>query len=210
MKMITENKNKMVYENKMENKNKIGNENNNEKGNKNKNKNENKTENGNKNESKMLISLVSGYKYFLGCLTVEIFPIGIFSYFGVYIRVTIINKIISQEMNLNNNYSDPYHISLLSPLFSNNHFIPNLIGCYIISILYHNKNNITKKCGNALYVGMCAGLCGCLTTFSSWIYESAEDMFVINVLTTIIIMVNKILILICVIVVLILIHTFIS
>ena len=108
------------------------------------------------------------------------------------------------------NYSYPYHISLLSPLFSNNHFIPNLIGCYIISILYHNKNNITKKYGNALYVGMCTGLCGCVTTFSSWIYESAEDMFVINVLTTIIIMVSKILILICVIVVLILIYTFVS
>jgi fluoride ion exporter CrcB/FEX len=103
-------------------------------------------------------------------LIADICAITVFSYLGVFLRVIITSRLQS------NTLSSEVPIVYRHFLY-NSHFAPNLLGCFIIAILFNLKRNILALAPMALYTGMTTGFCGSLTTFSSWAYSIAQDMF---------------------------------
>ena len=116
-------------------------------------------------------------------LIADICAITVFSYLGVFLRVIITSRLQS------NTLSSEVPIVYRHFLY-NSHFTPNLLGCFIIAVLFNLKRNILALAPMALYTGMTTGFCGSLTTFSSWAYSIAQDMFSAGVTASIVLLVR--------------------
>ena len=102
-------------------------------------------------------------------LIAEVCAITVCSYLGVFLRV-----IITRQLKTNT-LTDEVPI-VYRHFLHNSHFAPNIMGCFIIAVLFTLKRKILALAPMALYTGMTTGFCGSLTTFSSWAYSIAQDI----------------------------------
>ena len=102
-------------------------------------------------------------------LIAEVCAITVCSYLGVFLRVIITLQLKTNAL------TDEVPI-VYKHFLHNSHFAPNLLGCFIIAVLFTLKRRILALVPMALYSGMTTGFCGSLTTFSSWAYSIGQDI----------------------------------
>jgi fluoride ion exporter CrcB/FEX len=125
--------------------------------------------------------------------TPDVFAIAIFSYLGVLMRILITSK-----LDLNNSSSTEKEevFCLYTSLFNNTYFVPNILGTFIIGFFSRKKEFFFRTPGpyfyQSFYTGVSTGFCGSLTTFSSWAFSIAENMFEIGILESIVLVVREI------------------
>jgi hypothetical protein len=94
------------------------------------------------------------FEFFKDLVRPEIFAIGIFAYFGVFIR-GLISRALTNSLVVRNTVAiqqfQEQEFFLL--LFYNSYFISNIVGCCIIGFLVRRKENIVKYLGEPLYTG---------------------------------------------------------
>jgi fluoride ion exporter CrcB/FEX len=91
----------------------------------------------------------------------EFFAVGLSAFLGVYIRVAIEDYFNSASYSGNHGW-------LGTLFYSNTYLVPNFIGCFIMSVCVANMKAITDVSA-PLYKFLTTGLCGCITTYSSWL-----------------------------------------
>ena len=102
-------------------------------------------------------------------LIAEVCAITVCSYLGVFLRVIITLQLKTNAL------TDEVPI-VYKHFLHNSHFAPNLLGCFIMAVLFTLKRRILALVPMALYSGMTTGFCGSLTTFSSWAYSIGQDI----------------------------------
>ena len=121
-------------------------------------------------------------------ITSDVCAIALFSYVGVLARVKITGHLFSVRHLLCDKEA------IFDLLFYNSYFVPNIIGCFLIAIFQHQKSKVLHSAISSLYlsfyVGTITGFCGSLTTFSSWAFSVAVNMFDIGVLASLVLMVR--------------------
>lgn len=121
-------------------------------------------------------------------ITSDVCAIALFSYLGVLARVKITGHLFPARHILSDEEAFFY------PLFYNSYFVPNIIGCFFIAIFQHQKSKVIHSALSPLYLSFCVGaitgFCGSLTTFSSWAFSIAVNMFDIGVLASLVLMVR--------------------
>ena len=119
--------------------------------------------------------------------TPELFAIAVFSYLGVFIRILVTIDLGSS--------SDKEDYCLYRSLFKNTYFVPNILGTFIIGLLFKTKDFFFRSPAPSnypsFYIGAVTGFCGSLTTFSSWAYFIAENVFSIGTLESVVLAVRK-------------------
>lgn len=103
----------------------------------------------------------------------EFFAVGIFAFLGVAIRVGIENAFVDSST-----VDDPStgYGPFKQMFYTQNYLLPNFLGCFIMAIAIVNTQRITKISA-PLYKGISTGLCGSITTFSSWINGAVCCLF---------------------------------
>ena len=142
-----------------------------------------------KNKQVVMRHLKTGYNFTRSAITSEVLAIGVWAYFGVFVRVAVTQHLKSRS-------PPPLHsverVQLFDILLDNNYFLPNILGCFIIALLHSRKESIINHYKQqTLYTGIVTGFCGCLTTFSSWVYGIAIDTFDIGVLSSAFLLVRR-------------------
>lgn len=121
--------------------------------------------------------------------TPDVFAIAVFSYLGVLIRI-----LVTSNLDLRNSNEEEAVYCLYTSLFKNTYFVPNILGSFIIGFLSRKKDIFFITPGpssyQSFYIGASTGFCGSLTTFSSWAFSIAENMFVIGTLESIVLAVR--------------------
>lgn len=121
--------------------------------------------------------------------TPDVFAIAFFSYLGVLIRI-----LVTSNLDLRNSNAKEAEYCLYPSLFKNTYFVPNILGTFIIGFLSRKKGIFFRTPGpssyQSFYTGVSTGFCGSLTTFSSWAFSIAENMFVIGILESIVLAVR--------------------
>ena len=109
--------------------------------------------------------IVAKFNFWLSC---EFFAVGVFAFLGVAIRVGIENAFLNMSA-----VGDPSSGfgPFMQMFYTQNFLIPNFLGCFIMAVAIVNTARISKI-SVPLYKGISTGLCGSITTFSSWINGS--------------------------------------
>lgn len=122
--------------------------------------------------------------------TPDVFAIAVFSYLGVLIRI-----LITSNLDIGNSGEKEVVYCLYTSLFKNSYFVPNILGTFIIGFFSRKKDFFFRTPGlssyQSFYTGVTTGLCGSLTTFSSWAFSIAENMFEIGTLESIVLAVRE-------------------
>lgn len=93
-------------------------------------------------------------EFFQDLVRPEIFAIGFFAYFGAFIRLLITKSIsVSLEGRSTEAIQQFQEHGFFLILFYNNYFVPNIVGCFIVAVLFHRKEIIIKHLGEPLYTG---------------------------------------------------------
>jgi hypothetical protein len=96
----------------------------------------------------------SVFEFFKDLVRPEIFAIGIFAYFGVFVRGLISRSLTDSLVDRRPVAIQQFQEQgFLLLLFYNSYFIPNIVGCCIIGFLVRRKVNIVKYLGEPLYTG---------------------------------------------------------
>ena len=107
----------------------------------------------------------------------EFFAVGLSAFLGVYVRVMIQNQ-LDGSGSAGPGVSDcssgtgPF----MQMFFSQTYLIPNFLGCFIMSFCIVNMKSITDI-SVPLYKALTTGLCGCITTFSTWMNAAVNCSF---------------------------------
>jgi fluoride ion exporter CrcB/FEX len=91
----------------------------------------------------------------------EFFAVGLSAFAGVGIRVAIENYFADHMYTVSFG-------AFTNLFFTSSYLTPNLIGCFIMSVCIANMKALTDV-GTPLYKFLTTGLCGCITTYSSWL-----------------------------------------
>lgn len=104
-------------------------------------------------------------------LCADFFAVGTGSFLGVLIRVGLSN-IVANARSKNPANTNPSTESFDEQTF----LVTNCIGCFIMAftVTYSEKLNSFSP---ALYKYLTTGLCGCITTFSSWMNGAIRQSF---------------------------------
>lgn len=103
-------------------------------------------------------------------LSAEFYSIGFSAFFGVAIRDALTNY-FSQSYNC----ASPSGCFMLE-FFTETYLVPNFLGCFIMAYCIHNTKTITGV-STPLFKALTTGLCGCITTFSSWMNGAVDRLF---------------------------------
>lgn len=121
-------------------------------------------------------------------ITTDVCAIAVSSYIGVLARVQITSHLLLSSDLLDDEKA------IFCQLFCNSYFVPNVIGCFLIAIFQHQKSKVLDSEISPLYLslhtGAVTGFCGSLTTFSSWAFSIAMDMFDMGVFASLVLMVR--------------------
>lgn len=98
----------------------------------------------------------------------EFFAVGLFSFLGVFIRIQLSTALTQYQDHTLGSYSS---IFTTQP-----YLISNVLGCFLIAVLTSNKDALSSY-SLACYTGLTSGLCGSLTTFSSWMVTNFDALF---------------------------------
>ena len=107
-------------------------------------------------------------------LTPEFFAIGLSSFLGVAIRV-IITKQLESRSEIPKNPNTGYG-PFIQMFYAQTYLIPNMLGCFIMSFCVAHTKSISDV-SVPLFKFLTTGLCGCITTFSSWISIGVFQVF---------------------------------
>lgn len=105
----------------------------------------------------------------------EFFAVGIFSFAGVAVRVGITN-----EFAVNHGVSSDYAMTTYGPylqlFYTQSYLLPNFIGCFVMGICMKEVVFLNNR-SKGLCKGLTTGLCGSITTFSSWVNGAIYQTF---------------------------------
>lgn len=104
----------------------------------------------------------------------EALSVGIFAYFGVAIRYAIVSSMRRYESG-SVSCTEPID-SYISIFQTHSYILPNIFGSLLMGVLVSRSSDIVKL-DEALYKGLTTGLCGCITTFSTWMVSSVYKPF---------------------------------
>lgn len=94
------------------------------------------------------------FQFFKDLVRPEIFAIGTFAYFGVFIRGLLSRGLSDSLIGRNTVAIQQFQEQgFFFLLFYNSYFIPNIVGCCIIGFLVRRKEDIVKHLGEPLYTG---------------------------------------------------------
>ena len=98
----------------------------------------------------------------------EFYAVGVSAFVGVAIRVALENFFAGKSTTDKGNFIDIF--------FQNTYLVPNLIGSFIMAVCIANMKQITDV-STPLYKFLTTGLCGCITTYSSWMNGVLDSSF---------------------------------
>lgn len=112
--------------------------------------------------------------YFLNLIkfwvTSEFYSVGLAAFIGVAIRVQLENAFSYTNLVQPPDGFGPY----ITILYSQKYLVSNFLGCFLMGAFIAWMKSITDI-STPLYKALTTGLCGCITTFSSWM-NVAVDM----------------------------------
>jgi fluoride ion exporter CrcB/FEX len=110
-------------------------------------------------------------------ISAEFFAVGLSSFLGVYIRVAIAHRFPLETVfgcdfaQFQSMAYDPFlHLYL-----SRQVLIPNIVGCFLMAFFISFAQPLSNV-SVPLFKSLTTGLCGCITTFSTWLNYTVDDM----------------------------------
>jgi fluoride ion exporter CrcB/FEX len=102
----------------------------------------------------------------------EFFTVGLFALAGVAIRDAITTELVTTTTS-----TKTAAFQSFTELFHGQAFlVSNFLGCFIMSFCVSNQKAI-EKVSKPLYIGITTGLCGSITTLSSWMNGTVSVVF---------------------------------
>jgi len=114
----------------------------------------------------------------MNLLLVEGFAVGLASFAGVSIRVSLSEYFSRLDWSIQS-FTDDSSFAALQIFYYQRFLVANMLGCFIMGFCFINKSFICEY-SNIFYVFLTTGLCGCITTFSSWINSSLHHYMAKN------------------------------
>lgn len=112
------------------------------------------------------------FKFCKFWFTADFFAVGIFAFAGVGIRSAIhypLSGHIEPEATVN-------YGPFMQMFYAQTYLASNILGCFIMSFCIANTARISKT-SVPLYKGLTTGMCGSITTLSSWMNGSVNMLF---------------------------------
>eukprot|EP01038_Epipyxis_sp_PR26KG_P009000 gene9000-12141_t len=100
-------------------------------------------------------------------ISAEFYSVGLSAFVGVAIRVGIQNAFTGKVISDPTTNTGPF----MQIFNTQTYLLPNFVGCFIMAFCIANMKSVTDI-SVPLYKALTTGLCGCITTFSSWMNDA--------------------------------------
>lgn len=121
--------------------------------------------------------LLEWIKFWFGA---EFFAIGVSSFLGVYVRIAISKRFpletLAYGCDMASLQQNPFETDPFLHLYlSRQVLIPNIVGCFLMAFFISFAQPLSNI-SVSFFKSLTTGLCGCITTFSSWVNYTVDDL----------------------------------